>query len=70
MYLTEFTIQRIKCFHDVSLKFPEKDGDYSGWNVILGGNGTGKSTLVQAMSVALIGPLVAQRLLISNSCRR
>ena len=63
MYLNEFAVERIKCFHDVALKFPDKDGDYSGWNVILGGNGTGKSTLLQAMAVALTGPLVGQRLL-------
>ncbi len=63
MYLNEFSIQRIKCFHDVTLKLPEKDGDHSGWNVILGGNGTGKSTLLQAMAIALTGPLVGQRLL-------
>jgi energy-coupling factor transporter ATP-binding protein EcfA2 len=31
--------------------------------VLLGANGTGKSTLLQAMAIALVGPLTGQRLL-------
>ena len=53
MYLQKFTIQGIKCFDRVELEFPHVGEDYSGWVVLLGGNGRGKSTLLQAMAIAL-----------------
>jgi hypothetical protein len=61
--LQDFTIQGIKCFDKVELNFPHSGTDYSGWIVLLGGNGMGKSTLLQAMAIALVGPLAGQRLL-------
>lgn len=63
MYLREFRIQGIKCFEDVTLHFPHSNDDYSGWIVLLGGNGMGKSTLLQAMAISMVGPLAGQRLL-------
>jgi recombinational DNA repair ATPase RecF len=63
MYLKRFRIDQIKCFHSIDLELPHKANDYSGWIVLLGGNGTGKSTLLQAMALTLIGPLAGQRLL-------
>jgi energy-coupling factor transporter ATP-binding protein EcfA2 len=65
MYLQKFTVQGIKCFDRVELEFPGVGDDYSGWIVLLGGNGMGKSTLLQAMAIALVGPLAGQRLLLS-----
>jgi len=50
VYLKKLRLQNIKCFEDVTLEFPHTDGDYSGWNVILGENATGKSTLVQGIA--------------------
>jgi recombinational DNA repair ATPase RecF len=63
MYLKRFQIERIKCFESIDLHFPHEGNDYSGWVVLLGGNGTGKSTLLQAIALTLIGPLAGQRLL-------
>ncbi len=54
MYLKKLHLQNIKCFEDVTLEFPNRDGDYSGWNVILGGNGLGKSTIVRAIAELII----------------
>lgn len=54
MYLKKIRLQNIKCFEDVTLEFPHTDGDYSGWNVILGENGLGKSTLVRAVAELVI----------------
>ena len=50
MYLKRFRIERIKCFEFIDLRFPHEENDYSGWIVLLGGNGTGKSTLLQAIA--------------------
>ena len=69
MYLREFQIQGIKCFEDVTLDFPHSNNDYSGWIVLLGGNGMGKSTLLQAMTIAMVGPLAGQRLLLNPEMR-
>lgn len=64
MYLSSFRVENVKCFADTSLEFPGgEDGSYSGWNVLLGVNGTGKSTLLQAMALALVGPTIGSELL-------
>lgn len=55
MYLKKIRLQNIKCFEDVMLEFPHTDGDYSGWNVILGENGLGKSTIVRMIAHAVFG---------------
>jgi hypothetical protein len=63
VYLTSFTVRDIKCFEEVRLDFPSVgDGSYAGWNVLLGTNATGKTTLLQAMAVALIGATHGMRL--------
>jgi hypothetical protein len=59
MYLQKCTIRNIKCFEDVTLDFRQPDGSIRLWNVIIGENGTGKSTLLQAVAIALIGERAA-----------
>ena len=63
MYLKKVEISNIKCFHSMTLIFPEVKGDYSGWIVLLGGNGSGKSTLLQSIALTLLGPVAGQRLI-------
>jgi DNA repair exonuclease SbcCD ATPase subunit len=62
MYLKRFVIDGIKCFDHLEIDFPQDEQDYGGWVVLLGGNGVGKSTLLQAMALSLVGPLSGQRL--------
>lgn len=62
MYLKTFTIRHIKCFETLTLDFFKGDEPRK-WNVILGENGTGKSTLLQAIAVTLAGPLATRLLL-------
>jgi hypothetical protein len=62
VYLKKLTISQTKCFESLTIDFPHQGDDYSGWIVLLGANGTGKSTLLQAMALALIGPVAVQQL--------
>jgi uncharacterized protein (TIGR02646 family) len=62
MYLKRLTLKNIKCFDDATLSLPG-EGGYAGWNVLLGVNSTGKSTVLQAAALALLGPVSGGRLL-------
>jgi energy-coupling factor transporter ATP-binding protein EcfA2 len=63
MYLQECTIRNIKCFEEIKLDFRNLDGSPRLWNVIIGENGTGKTTLLQAIAIALLGEKAASVLL-------
>jgi DNA repair exonuclease SbcCD ATPase subunit len=52
MYLKKIVLKNIKCFKELSLDFA-KDFEPPLWKVLLGQNGLGKSTLLQAMGVVL-----------------
>jgi predicted ATPase len=55
MYLREIEITNIRALRNVKWSLP-KDHKGAGWHVILGDNGSGKSSFLQAVSLALIGP--------------
>jgi hypothetical protein len=64
MYLERFEIEDIKCFAEkTGFDFTQPDRSIKKWNVILGENGTGKSTLLQAIALTLAGPEAARLLL-------
>ncbi|RMG16971.1 MAG: DUF2813 domain-containing protein [Bacteroidetes bacterium] len=54
MYITQVEIQHIRSIQSLNIKFPEDR--LSGWHVIIGDNGAGKSSLVRAIAMALVGP--------------
>ena len=63
MYITQFEITDLRCFkgtHTVSLD--RGDGTYAGWTVIAGRNGAGKTSLLRALALAVIGPDAARGL--------
>lgn len=62
MYLRELSLRNIRCFADLHLTFPEPRDD-GNWCVILGENGTGKSTILRAVALALANERAANRLL-------
>lgn len=66
MYLRRAHLQNVKCFKDVDLRFMSatETGDrQSNWNVILGENGDGKTSLLQAIAACLMDATTADRLL-------
>ena len=58
MYLKSFTAKNLKCFREVTLTMPS-EGGYAGWHVILGGNGVGKSTLLQGIALSSMEDVAA-----------
>jgi energy-coupling factor transporter ATP-binding protein EcfA2 len=62
MYLRKVALRNIKCFADFELDFAP-GGHPRFWTAILGHNGLGKSTLLQAIGVALAGPGAIRELL-------
>lgn len=52
MYIEAVDIKNIKSIERFRMKFPKP----AGWHVIIGDNGTGKSTIVRAIALGLIGP--------------
>jgi len=69
MYIHSLLLENIKAFERVKLDFarPSDNGDtvYSGLNFFVGGNSSGKSTLLKAIAMALSGPTIANQQLIT-----
>jgi predicted ATPase len=52
MYIKSIAIQNIRSIKSIQITFKQ----YAGWHVLLGENGSGKSTIVKSIALALIGP--------------
>lgn len=62
MWIEEFAIENIKCFDKLGFRLGTRSKAYP-WVTLLGANGGGKSTVLQAMGLLLAGPEGAQKLL-------
>jgi hypothetical protein len=65
MYISQVKLQNIRGFHDnrdVDLQLTRPNGSHAGWTVIAGRNGSGKTSLLRAMTLAVSGPAVARNL--------
>jgi energy-coupling factor transporter ATP-binding protein EcfA2 len=62
MYLKRVVLRNIKCFSELELDFAPNSQPRK-WTAILGDNGLGKSTLLQAIGAALAGPGAIRELL-------
>ena len=60
MYLHKATIHNIRSIKHFKLELGQEE--FSGWHVLLGDNGAGKSTFVRSISLALVGPTEAAAL--------
>lgn len=62
MWVEELTLENIKCFEKMSIRFGTKEQPHK-WVSLLGENGGGKSTILQALSLMLAGYEGATKLL-------
>ncbi|GAA2357445.1 AAA family ATPase [Streptomyces cuspidosporus] len=66
MYVTELELSGVRGFHGARaarLRFPRReDGSHAGWTVLAGRNGSGKTTVLQALALAVQGPAVTHAL--------
>ena len=60
MYVRKLTISNIRSIESFEAKFT--DAEAPGWHVILGANGSGKSSVVRSLALALAGPKEAAAL--------
>jgi AAA domain, putative AbiEii toxin, Type IV TA system/AAA domain len=56
MYLNRVVLRNIKGFSECDLDFHSDDYTHSGWSVITGDNGSGKTALLKAIAIAILGP--------------
>ncbi|MDG5975317.1 SMC domain-containing protein [Hydrogenophaga taeniospiralis CCUG 15921] len=62
MYLKTIQLTNIRGFTDLKFDLTRPDGSYAGWTVFTGDNGSGKSSLLKAIAVALTGKETARAL--------
>lgn len=57
MYIESLRIRNLKLLKDFSLSFTNDEGEPRMWTVIIGENGTGKTSILQAIAMAAAGSL-------------
>lgn len=66
MKLRTLRIQNVKLLRDFELDFTTADGSPRQWTILVGRNGTGKSTILQAIALAASGGAIANSLVRSD----
>ena len=62
VWIEEVEIVDFGCFHELELRFSAPGEDCEPWIVVLGANGSGKSTILRAIALALCNPNARRRL--------
>jgi hypothetical protein len=63
MYIKTLQLENVRSFTDLSFDMERPDGSFAGWTVFVGGNSSGKSTILRSAALALIGPESGGRLM-------
>jgi len=56
MYVKRLALDNLRGFEHLDFTFERQGGAYAGWTVITGDNASGKTALLKAIALALIGP--------------
>ncbi len=62
MWIEEVTLENVKCFQSQTIQLGDKKEKAFQWVTFLGENGTGKTTVLQAIGLLLAGPEGANKL--------
>ena len=62
MYIRRIILKNLKGFDELDFNFARPDDVYAGWSVITGDNASGKTALLKAIALAIVGPDVARAL--------
>jgi len=62
MYIKALQLENVRSFTDLNFDLERPDGSFAGWTVFVGGNSSGKSTILRSAALALIGPEAGGRL--------
>ena len=55
MFLKSLKLLNVRCFKHLELDFTKDDGTIRKWTILLGANGTGKSTILRALGLVTAG---------------
>jgi len=65
MFLKSLQLKNVKTFNDLYLSFENEDGSIRKWTLLLGNNGTGKSTLLKSIALVTSGSDALSDLLVA-----
>jgi hypothetical protein len=60
MYIRSVHLENIRCIEQLDLAFEE--GYEAGWHVLIGENGSGKTTVARCIALGILGPLISNSL--------
>jgi predicted ATPase len=62
VYIRRVVLENVRGFDRLDFRFDRPNSEYRGWTVITGDNASGKTTLLKAIAIAIVGPDSARSL--------
>jgi predicted ATPase len=56
VYIQRVVLENVRGFRRLDFSFERPEGGYAGWTVLTGDNGSGKTALLKAIALAVVGP--------------